>query len=77
MKITYLGKKLFFNCLGANFLTPKSSHQREKQPVLTLFRIGGTKKPPLPVFPPVTSTNVGIRPQNFLAFSFNPFNRLV
>ena len=29
----YLGKK-FFNFLGANFLMPKSSHQREKQPVL-------------------------------------------
>ena len=24
-------------------------------------------------FSPVTSTNVGIRPQNFLTFSFNPF----
>ena len=28
-------------------------------------------------FSPVTSTNVGIRPQNFLTFSFNPFDRLV
>ena len=30
---TFLGK-LFFNFLGANFLAPKSDHQREKQPVL-------------------------------------------
>ena len=26
---------------------------------------------------PVTAINVGIRPQNFLTFSFNPFDRLV
>ena len=31
---TYLGKKLFFNFSGANFLTLKNSHQCEKQPVL-------------------------------------------
>ena len=30
---TYIGKKLF-NFLGADFLAPKSGHQREKQPVL-------------------------------------------
>ena len=29
------------------------------------------------VFSPVTSTKVGISPQNFLAFSFNPFTTLV
>ena len=28
-------------------------------------------------FSPVTSTNVGISPQNFAAFSFNSFDRLV
>ena len=28
-------------------------------------------------FSPVTSANVGIKPQNFLTFSFNPFDRLV
>ena len=27
---TYLGKKLFFNFLGANFVSPKSGHQCEK-----------------------------------------------
>ena len=43
---------------------------------LTLFRMGGggTKRPS---FSPVTSTNVGIILQNFLAFSFNPFATLV
>ena len=46
--------------------------------ILTLFRIGGwgAKRPPTSFFP-VTSTNVGIRPQNFLTFSFSPFDRLV
>ena len=41
---------------------------------LTLFRMGrrvGKKVPPTS-FSPVTSTNVGISPQNFLTFSFNP-----
>ena len=33
---TYLGKKLFFNFFGANFVTPKSSPRHEKQPVLGL-----------------------------------------
>ena len=28
-------------------------------------------------FSPVTSTNVGSSPQNFLTFSFNPFARLL
>ena len=32
--ITYLVKKVFFNFLGANFLSPKSCHQLGKQPVL-------------------------------------------
>ena len=44
---------------------------------LTLFRIWRGQKSPPTSFSPVTSTNVGIRPQNFLAFSFNPFDRLV
>ena len=40
---------------------------------------GAQKSPPLPVtsFPPVTSTKVRISPQNFLTFSFNPFDRLL
>ena len=33
---TYLGKKMFFNFLGINFVVPKSSHGREKQPALGL-----------------------------------------
>ena len=36
----------------------------------------GAKRPPTS-FSPVTSTNVGISPQNFLTFSFNPFATLV
>ena len=31
---TYLGKKLFLNFLGDDFLATKSSHRRGKQPVL-------------------------------------------
>ena len=37
---------------------------------------GGAKTLPTS-FSPVTSTNVGIRPQNFLPFSFDPFDILV
>ena len=33
----------------------------------------GGQKGPSTSFSPVTSTNVGISPQNFLTFSFNPF----
>ena len=33
---------------------------------------GGKKAPPPTSFSPATSTNVGISPQNFLTFSFNP-----
>ena len=47
----------------------------------SLFRMGrrgggGQKGPPTSFFP-VTSTNVGIGPYNFLTFSFNPFATLV
>ena len=40
---------------------------------------GGRAKSPLPPtsFSPVTSTNVGVRPQNFLIFSFKPFATLL
>ena len=31
---TYLGKKLFSNFWGTNFLVPKNGRRREKQPVL-------------------------------------------
>ena len=47
-----------------------------KEFLLNLLK--GQKAPPPPTsFSSVTSTNVGIRPQNFLTFSFNPFDRLV
>ena len=38
---------------------------------------GGRKNVPRTSFSPVTSTNVGFGPQNFLTFSFNPFASLV
>ena len=40
---------------------------------------GGEQKwpPPPTSFSPVTSTNVGIRPKNFLTFSYNPFATLM
>ena len=39
---------------------------------------GGDKKPDPPTsFSPLISTNVGISPKNFLAFSFNTFATLV
>ena len=39
--------------------------------------VGGGKRGPPTSFSPVISTNVGISLQNFLTFSFNPFDRLV
>ena len=38
---------------------------------------GGGPKGPSTSFSPITSTNVGISPQNVLTFSFNPFATLV
>ena len=54
---------------------------RSRRKNLILFRMvggegGGEKRPPTS-FSPVTSTNVGIRPQNVLTLSFKPFDRLV
>ena len=40
--------------------------------ILNPIQNGGQKSPRTSFFP-VTSTNVGIRPQNFLTFSFSPF----
>ena len=39
--------------------------------------MGGQKVPPPTSFFPVTSTNLGISPQNSLNFSFNLFSLLV
>ena len=48
---------------------------------ITLFRMGdggGRQKAPPPTsFSSVTSTKVGVSPQNFLTFSFNPFATVV
>ena len=38
---------------------------------------GGGVKSPSTSFSLVTSTNVGIKPQSILTFSFNPFDSLV
>ena len=38
---------------------------------------GGRQKGPPTSFSPVTSTNVGVSPQNFLTFSFNPLATVV
>ena len=38
---------------------------------------GWGKKAPPTSFSPVTSTKVGISLQNFLTFTFNPFDRLL
>ena len=45
--------------------------------LLTLFRMSGAKKAPPTSFSPVTPTNVGFGPQDFMTFSFNPFAILV
>ena len=49
----------------------------KKSRKFTLFRIGAGQKGPPTSFSPVTSTNVGIIPQNFQIFGFNPFATLV
>ena len=38
---------------------------------------GGRQKAPLTSASPLTFTNIGISPKNFLTFSFNPFATLV
>ena len=57
-----------------------SAHLYAQMKLLSVNPIqnGGGPKSPLPPtsFSPVTSTNVGVRPQNFLTFSFNPFAAL-
>ena len=65
-----------FSIIFKGFLDVKNC-LRPKSATLTLFRMGeGGPKPPTS-FSPVTSTNVGNSPQNFLTFSFNPFPTLV
>ena len=43
---------------------------------LTLIRIRGTL-PPHPSFPTIASLNVGTSPQDFMTFSFDPFDILL
>ena len=49
----------------------------ELKGALTLFRMGEGQKGVPTSFSPVTSANVRISTQNFLTFSFNPFDKLV
>ena len=59
-------------------LSNEQFHFRQAKVSLTQFRLGrGWKKTSTTSFSSVTSTNVGIGPQNFLASSFNHFARLV
>ena len=45
--------------------------------IFTMGGVGVDKKAPPTSFSPVTSTNVGISPQDFLIFTFNPFVTLL
>ena len=69
-------KRDLFLDSGANFICGFYFNMCK---LLTLFRMewgGGTKRP-FYQFSPVTSTKVGISPQNFLTFNFDPFMTLV
>ena len=63
-----------------NFLTTLKAFKTQKElhhclTTLNPIQDGGEQKGPF--FFPVTFTNVGISPLNFLTFSFNPFVTLV
>ena len=58
-----------FLCCIESDLSLSSSSSQDKEKV--------RHKDPRTSFFPVPSTNVGISPQNFLTFSFNPFGTLV
>ena len=66
-KLTYT-INIWFNFVFDSFF--------EQDHLLPLFRMGG-KKALSTSFSLVTSTNLGISPQNFLTFSFDPFVTLV
>ena len=55
-----------FNIYNSNIINP----------IQDVGEVGGKKAPPTS-FSPVTSTNVGVGPQNVLNFSFNSFTTLV
>ena len=69
-------KKFFEHNITKNLEVDGSPSKENLFGQSTLFRMGGAKRPPTN-FSSVTSTNVEIRPKNFLTFSFNPFDRLV
>ena len=49
----------------------------EAEKLINPIQDGGGKKMPPTSFSPVTSTNVGTSPKNFMTFSFNLFATLV
>ena len=60
----------------------KYRHEHIKKTLLFIRKLnpiqdGGGQKDPPTSFSPVTSTNVGVGPQNFLTFSFNSFATLL
>ena len=69
-------KKFFEHNITKNLEVDGSPSKENLFGQSTLFRMGGAKRPPTN-FSPVTSTNVEIRPKNFLTFSFNSFATLV
>ena len=83
-KILKENKDLFLTILAYSLsnMTSKFSYSLKCANISPVFNPiqdggGGQKAPPPIGFSPVTSTNVKISPQNFLNFSFNPFDRLV
>ena len=68
------------NCLNKNLGLTISPSKIQKWFLFHLNPIqdegGGAKRPPTS-FSPVTSTNVGFSPKNFLTCSFNPFATLL
>ena len=61
------------------YLYSKSEHPKKSiaySQALNYSGWGGKKAPPTSISP-ITSTNVGFSPKNFLIFSFNPFATLL
>ena len=77
--------KLVYRCEGSRWseicfisdITKKSLNRLLLLFILTLVRMVVAQKGPPTSFPPVTSTNLVLSPQNLLTFSFNPFFTLV
>ena len=61
-----------FNILSVLVYSNKDDDSKRFNPLQT-----HEAKSPSTIFPPVTSTDVGDLPKNFLSFTFNPFAALV